>query len=88
MNEENFRRFTLELSNWAPNLVPILIGMLLLTGLGLVIYDLFKTGKKGFGWAAILMLVGLLAFTLRVAISVFREMAASASGSSGSDWDG
>ena len=59
MNEENFRRFTLELSNWAPNLVPILIGMLLLTGLGLVIYDLFKTGKKGFGWAAILMLVGI-----------------------------
>lgn len=84
MKEEFLRRF-LELSNWAPDLVPMLIGVLLLTGLGLLINNLLKTGKEGFGWAAILMFVGLLAFMLRVAVSVFREMAASASGS---DWDG
>ena len=85
MKREFLNGFTLELSNWAPNLVPILIVALLLTGLSLLINDLLKTGKKGFGWAAILMFVGLLAFTLRVAVSVFREMAA---GASGSDWDG
>ena len=50
-----------------------------------LIYDLIKTGKKGFGWAAILLLVWVLAFTMRVAISVFRELATSASSS---EWDG
>ena len=85
MKTEFLQRITLEISSWIPNLLPLLIGALLLAGLGLIIYSLLQTGKEGFGWAAILMLVGLLAFTLRVAISVFREMAA---GASGSDWDG
>ena len=85
MKTEFLQRIALEISSWIPNLLPLLIGALLLAGLGLIIYSLLRTGKEGFGWAAILMLVGLLAFTLRVAISVFREMAA---GASGSDWDG
>ena len=85
MKEEITRRFAHELISLATNLVSALIVVLLLVGIGLIIHNLIKTGKQGFGWAAILVLVGVLAFTLRVAISVFREMAA---GASGSDWDG
>ena len=85
MKEENLKLITLELFGWAPNLVPAFSGTILLVGIGWILYDLLKTGKKGYGWATILMLIGVLAFTLRVAVSVFREMAA---GASGSDWDG
>lgn len=83
MDNVFLRQFTFELTNWATYLVPFLIVGLFLAGLVLLIYNLIKTGKNGFGWATILFLVGVLAFMLRVAISVFREMAAGSS----SDWD-
>jgi len=83
MNKEIFKSFTLELSNWIPNLT-VLIGAMLVLGLSLLIYNLLTTGKKGYGWTTILIVVGILAFGLRIAISVFREMASSASGS---HWD-
>jgi len=41
--------------------------------------------KKGWGWVVLLMLLGIMAFMLKIAISIFREMAG---GASGSDWDG
>ena len=85
MKEEIFSKIALELMNWTPNPVLVLIGALLWTVSAVLIYDLIKTGKKGFGWAAILLLVWVLAFTMRVAISVFRELATSASSS---EWDG
>lgn len=72
------------LSTWIPSLIPIVIGLLLMAGLGLIVHDLIKAGTKGFGWAVLILLFGVVLFMLRVAVSVFREIAG---GASSSDWD-
>ena len=73
------------LSNLSHILVPVLIGVVLMIGLGLFLHNVFTSGKKGWGWAALLMLLGIMAFMLKIAIGIYREMAV---GASGSDWDG
>ena len=83
--ENIFSNAIYNLSNWSHNLLPILIGVVLMIGLGLLLHNVFTTGKKGWGWVALLMLFGITAFMLKIAIAIFREMAG---GASGSDWDG
>lgn len=83
--ENILRNAIYNLSNWSHNLLPVLIGVVLMIGLGLLLHNLFATGKKGWGWVTLMMLLGIMAFMLKVAISIFREMAG---GASGSDWDG
>ena len=47
-------------------------------------FSLMRTGKKGWGWFAITMIVASLAFLLRFSISLFREVAVT---SGPNDWD-
>ena len=62
------------------------LGALLLTALiSLLGYNLLTSRKQGWGWATLVVFAGILAFFLRVGISMFREIASAAHGSS--DWD-
>jgi len=49
-----------DLSNWSQYLLPLITGTILIFGLGLLLHNVFATGKKGWGWVVLLMLLGIM----------------------------
>lgn len=58
----------------------------LITATLLVGYNVFTSGKQGWGWFTLVVLAGVIVAISRLGVSVFREIAA-ASTDSVTDWD-
>ncbi|MFK7766775.1 MAG: hypothetical protein AB8B55_06100 [Mariniblastus sp.] len=65
---------------------PTLITVALITATFLIGYNVFTSGKHGWGWLTICIIAGMVAVFLRLGVSMFREIA-SASVGSVNDWD-